>query len=325
MPSLKDIRRRISSVKNTQQITKAMKLVSAAKLRRAQQAIASARPFAEKMEKISSRVLGEIEGSLAALAEEKRTEAMQKLHPLLETRTIPEGAKKKLLVVVVSSDRGLCGAYNTNVIRFASRKLREWSQDPALDLSIIYTGKKGSDLLSKRGFLGDWRSDFWSGKFTTKKSDKISEELIKKFLTGEADEVVFIYTRFKTVISQTVEAKTILPLSHASDQAARQSDATIVAQMSNVAGNGAVGFLYEPSREAILSDLLAALIKTQVYRMFADGLASEFGARMTAMENATRNAGEMISKLTLQANRVRQASITKELMEIVSGAEALKG
>ena len=332
MASLKDIRRRIGSVKNTQQITKAMKMVSASKLRRAQQAISSARPFAQKLEEITARILTEIEQGAASLDDVKRTQLLTSLHPLLMDGKLAvdengNEKKQKVALVVVSSDRGLCGAYNSNAVKFATKTYKELSADGTVDVELYYVGRKAYEVMNRRGMKGEWVSDFWAGKFTTAKSDKLAKTLTDKFLSGKVNAVHVCYTQFRSAISQTVETKVLLPLKFG------PASATKAVTASSVAGAAATSpavieshpFLYEPNRETILASLLPSLVKTTLYRLFADSLASEYGSRMTSMDNASRNAGQMISKLTLEANRVRQAAITKELMEIVGGAEALKG
>ena len=323
MASLKDIRRRISSVKNTQQITKAMKMVAAAKLRRAQTAIASAKPFAQKLETLAGRIISEIQKG-SSLSADKRVEFLKGLHPLLappapKSDVFGEGPKSKVALLVVSSDRGLCGAYNTNAVKFAFKRYNELIADTSVSVSLYFVGRKGYEFFKKRGLEGHWFSTFWSGKFTTSKSDKVARELTDHFLSGEFQSIEASFTEFRSAISQTASNKQILPLSLAAAGISTQGDTQQAATEENLP------FKYEPSREWVLSEVLPNLVRTQFYRIFADSLASEFGARMTSMDNASRNAGEMIGSLTLQANRVRQASITKELMEIVGGAEALKG
>jgi len=315
--SLKDIRRRISSVKNTQQITKAMKLVAAARLRRAQQASMSARPFAEKLESISKRVVSEILAAAGAMDGEKLQKFMTGLHPLLSTglNSAESGDKatKKIAVIVISSDRGLCGAYNSNLSKFAVRTINEMRAASGQTVDVYYYGKKGFEFCSRRGIKGEYASDFWAGKFAPSKTYKVAQRFTEKFLKGEYQSIQVIYTQFKSVLTQTPTLKEILPLTVEAGGVEEKSPGTMG------------GFIYEPGREAVLANLLPSLVKIQFYRFFADSLASEFGSRMTAMDNATRNAGSMISRLTLEANRVRQAGITKELMEIVGGAEAIKG
>ncbi len=324
MASLKDIRRRIASVKNTQQITKAMKLVAASKLRRAQMAIAGARPFANKLEQLSSTILSDILSSSSISDPKKIEDFLKGLHPLLQTRAHGEDTfethKKKLAFFVISSDRGLCGAYNSSVLKFAWKHYNEMLADPKLEVSLFFAGRRGADFFAKRGVRGGLFEDVWAGKFNSTKSDTIATVLTNKFLEGEFDAVEVVYTEFKSAMTQTVTLKQILPLS------VKVSSIKEASPLPNAAlPTQAAPYIYEPKRELLLSKLLPKQVQTQFYKVLADSLASELGARMTAMDNATRNAGDMISRLTLQANRVRQAAITTELMEIIGGAEALKG
>ncbi len=315
MASLKDIRRRIGSVKNTQQITKAMKMVSASKLRRAQQAIGSARPYSQKLEDLASRILIEIQSAAGKIEESKRIQFLQNLHPLLKQTPKAEGESPKTALVVVTSDRGLCGAYNTNMLRFALREHRAL-KEAGHEVYCFFVGRRGSESLKRRGLNGEIVPDMWAGKFTTSKADKLTQVLTEQFLSGRFDSVQVLFTQFKSALTQTATRKQLLPL----EVIVPSGDIGTVPSEA-----AASPFKYEPQRSDLLATLLPGLVKTSMYRMLADSLASEFGSRMTAMDSATRNAGQMISRLTLEANRVRQASITKELMEIVGGAEALKG
>lgn len=311
MASLKDIRRRIVSVKNTQQITKAMKMVSAAKLRRAQQAISGARPFALKLEELTRRLVEEI-----VAAKPKGFDVAQ-IHPLLRK---PDGETKRIALIIVSSDRSLCGAYNGNAAKFGVRRYNELKQSADTEIEVFFAGKKAFDLCKRRGVNGELLANFWAGKFTTQKSDAVANQFIADFLAGKFSSVEIVHTQFQSAIAQTPAIKQVLPLA---------LDAATTSNTAGAAGESAetpLGFLYEPKdRVEILGEILPMQVRTQFYRCFADSLASEFGSRMTSMDNATRNAAGMISRLTLQANRVRQAAITTELMEIIGGAEALKG
>jgi F-type H+-transporting ATPase subunit gamma len=299
-------------VKNTQQITKAMKMVAAAKLRRAQQAIAGARPFAEKLEGLTQRLVTEI---VASKPEGFDTAT---IHPLLKKL---EGSPKVALLVV-SSDRGLCGAYNTNVGKHTVRRYNELKEQGA-EVSVFFAGKKALEFSKRRGVSGEILADFWTGRFNTQKSDGFANQFIGKFLAGEFTSVEILHTQFKSAISQTPAIKQVLPL--AVNVSASEIESAKLKAAQEAAGE-ALPFIYEPKdRLEILGEVLPMQVRTQFYRCFADSLASEHGARMTSMDNATRNAASMISKLTLEANRVRQASITKELLEIIGGAEALKG
>lgn len=302
MASLKDIRRRISSVKSTQQITRAMKMVSAAKLRRAQELIAGARPFADKVEELSSRILGELLRS--------QNEKSKLLHPLLRQAPVADtGERPRAYIVAVSSDKGLCGAYNTNVIKLAIKHIATLEKD--YDVRVFCVGRKVGDALRKRGTKVENVADFWAAPLTQARVNKLTRPLVDDFIAGKTDRIDFVYTEFRSAISFVARVRTILPL-----------EVKIVEPAEGVAEKN---YLFKPSREELLGGLLPKQVVLQMYRCFADALASEFGARMSSMDNATRNAADMISSLTLLANRVRQATITTELMEIVGGAEALKG
>ncbi|HEX8908832.1 MAG TPA: ATP synthase F1 subunit gamma [Anaeromyxobacteraceae bacterium] len=290
MPSLRDIRTRIGSVKNTRQITKAMKMVSAAKLRRAQDAITRARPYATLLEQALARI------AARAASEGKAT------HPLLAARPV-----KRAELVLLTSDRGLAGAFNSNVIRRAQRFLTETSDEyEGVEVSIL--GRKAREFFRARHM--PVRKDFGGvhQMASYEKASSLAVELSERFLAGEVDAVFLCYNEFKSAIAQTVVVKQLLPIVTGGEAAAAQG----------------YDFLYEPSRDALLRDLVPKHIAIQVWRALLDSAASEHGARMTAMESATSNAEDMIAGLTLQYNRARQAYVTKELMEIVSGAEALK-
>lgn len=300
MASLKDIRRRIGSVKNTQQITKAMKMVSAAKLRRAQELISGARPFADKVEELSSRILSELLKT--------QSDKTKLIHPLLrQAAAVDETEKPRAYVVAISSDKGLCGAYNTNVIKLALKHVTALKETH--DVKVFCAGRKVSEALRKRGVAVEVIADFWAAPLTQSRVSKVAQPLVQDFVDKKVDRIDFVYTEFKSAISTIARTRTILPLEVKSS------------------GEGEVDkdYVFKPSREELLGSLLPKQVTLQMYRCFADALASEFGARMTSMDNATKNATEMIGDLTLLANRVRQASITTELMEIVGGAEALKG
>lgn len=300
MATLKDIRRRIASVKNTQQITKAMKMVSAAKLRRAQELISGARPFADKVEQLTSRILRELLNS--------ETNKGKLLHPLLRQEPIGEG-KPVAYMVAISSDKGLCGAYNTNVIKLAIKHYKVLGE--TYDVKIFCVGKKVTEALKKRGLPVEAATDFWSGgPLNQTRVTKLTRAWVEAFVVGKIDRIDFVYTEFRSALSLVARFRTILPLEVNVDEDTNTVDK---------------GYLFKPSRESLLESLLPKQVVLQMYRCFADALASEFSARMTSMDNATKNASDMISDLSLLANRVRQASITTELMEIVGGAEALKG
>ncbi len=290
MPSLRDIRNRIGSVRSTRQITKAMKMVSAAKLRRAQDAILKTRPYAQLLEQTLARV------AARAAAEEVVA------HPLLAQRE-----QKNAEVVVITSDRGLAGGFNSNIARRTQRFMVEnGDRFEAIQLATI--GRKGRDYFRARRM--EVRKDFVGihSDLAYEKAEAIAAEYSSRYLAAEVDAVFLCYNEFKSAISQKPVVFQLLPIE------------SPVAQPSA----SAIDFKYEPSREGLLRDLLPRHLATQVWRALLESAASEHGARMSAMESATKNAEEMIAALTLQYNRARQAYVTKELMEIVSGAEALK-
>ncbi len=285
-------------------------MVSAGRLRRAQQAISSARPYADKLEELCSRILNEVVQSLGPSKQANLANELAVVNPLLVNRPVV-----KATLVVVSSDRGLCGAYNANASKGAFKRYQELKQQS--EVTLLFVGKKAADFFARKGVRGELIADFWAGKFTTAKSDTVAKRLISDFLSAETDQVEIFFTEFRSALLQIPSAKKVLPF---------EFDRFVSSETNSTAGaDAALPFLYEPAKEKILEAVLPALVKTVAYRCFADSLASEFGSRMTAMDNATRNAGKMISSLTLEANKVRQAAITKELMEIVGGAEALKG
>jgi len=291
MASLRDIRKRIKSVKSTRQITKAMKMVSAAKLRKAQDAIMAARPYAQTLEALINELVSRVEpGSVS--------------HPLLVERPV-----KKAEVLLVTSDRGLAGGFNANVSKAAFRYLKD--DGAKLEKTFITTvGKKGGDFLRARGFSvrKDWAGV--TGKITYGVATEIAAEASKRFLDSEVDAVYLGYNEFVSAISQKVTFVRLLPFETSKKKA--------------TTGAATIDYKYEPSPQAVLDALVPQALNTRIFRALLESAASEHGARMTAMENATKNAGDMISRLTLFYNRTRQAAITKELMEIVSGAEALK-
>jgi F-type H+-transporting ATPase subunit gamma len=294
MPSLKAIRTRITSVKNTRKITRAMKLVSTAKLRRAQEALIAARPYTAAI----SQVVSELSGVAGAGA-----------HPLFEERKV-----RKAAIVVVTSDRGQAGAFNTNVTKAVERYIREELAEVPVSLRIV--GRKGNQYFTRRRATIASFDPSPSGATALAAAHETANRIIADFEAGKVDRVFVVYNEFRSAISQVVRVKQLLPIvPEPSKQATR--DTTNAEQ--------APDFLYEPSKETLLSRLAPLYVQIQLYRASLESIAAEFAARMTAMENATKNAGEMIAKLTLSYNRARQASITKERLEIIGGAEALKG
>ncbi len=294
MASLRDIRKRIRTVKNTRQITKAMKMVAAAKLRKAQEAIIAARPYAQMLDQIIT--------DLAA-----RSADQEVAHPLLTARPV-----KRAEVVLLTSDRGLAGGFNSNVIRRANRFLYENSALERIQLSTV--GRKGHDFFRQRGQA--IRKDFGGlyQRLSYLSARQVAEELTASFLNGEVDAVYIIYNEFVSAISQKVSLAQMLPLQTFVPEATPGAPA----------GPALVDFKYEPGRQEVLDRLVPQAVSIKLYRALLESVASEHGARMSAMENATSNATDMIASLSLHYNRTRQAVITKELMEIVSGAEALK-
>jgi len=286
MATLKAIRKRIGSIRNTQQITKAMKMVSAAKLRRAQEALVHARPYAEKM---------------TALLKNLSARVPPGAHPLLRERE-----ENRVYLLLLTGDRGLCGGYNANLIRAAERFVR--SQGSGKETRLMIVGRKGLDYFRRRKiepaerYLNVW----------TRPLEELAAELAEKtvgtFLRQEGDAVFILYSRFRSALSQVPTLERLVPVSAGEEK-----------------GEGPpTEYLFEPGVEELLSSLLPKVVEVGIYHALLEALASEHGARMTAMDSATTNAAEMISTLTLQMNRARQASITKELMEVVGTAEALK-
>jgi len=283
MPNLLDIRRRIRSVKNTQQLTKAMKTVAAAKLRRAQERVFSARPYAGQLR----NVLGNLTVRIENIA-----------HPLLEIR--PE---ERILLVIVTADRGLCGAFNSNIMRVAQSFMREHSSQA---LSLAMVGRKGRDFFRRRGF--PIRSEFVNifSRLDYGHAKDISEAVVRAYSNAEVDAAYVVYNEFKSVIQQRVIVEKLLPLSRSElRETEPQRD-----------------YIFEQPPQEIFNRLLPRYVEIQIYRALLESAASEHGARMASMDTASRNAGEMIDMLTLNMNRIRQAAITREIIEVVSGAGA---
>ena len=301
--SLRDIRKRITSVRSTQKITKAMKMVAAAKLRRAQESILSVRPYATKMFEM-----------LNSLAQRTSAEA----HPLLAFRE-----PKRVEVVVFASDRGLCGAFNMNLIQRAERFLAE-EKGRAQEIALSFFGRKGRDYFRKRKV--NIRREYvnYFGKVDYLLASRLGQELVRDYIDNRVDRIYLLYSEFRSAIQQRVVLRRILPVTSTESLEGGEGRAADLPKAPGKTASKAVDYLYEPSEGEILDKLLPMYVEVQVYQALLETVASEYGARMTAMENATTNAAEMIDKLTLIYNKARQASITKELIEIVSGAEALK-
>jgi F-type H+-transporting ATPase subunit gamma len=293
MASLKDIRIRIDSTKNTQQITKAMKLVSAAKLRRAQHQIVNMRPYASTLLKL-----------IADIAVTSRVS-----HPLMEVPL----ETKKVLLVVLTSDRGLCGAFNSNINRFAENYYQE-NKNKLEKLDFLFVGRRGNDFFARRGIKSIETITKLDKDVSYGLASKVAERLMRDFLEGQYDEIRLIYNEFKSAISQRVVSERLLPIDVSNN----------TFDEKNAMPTFSTDMIYEPSPEKIIDQLLVKAFSVQVYRCMCESVAAEHGARMSAMENASNNAREMISKLTLTYNKLRQEKITTELTEIVSGAESLK-
>ncbi len=298
MASLKELRSRIASVKATQKITSAMKMVAAAKLRRAQEQAEAARPYAQRMERMLASL-----GTAAASGGE--------VSPLLAGT----GRDQTHLVVVATADRGLCGGFNTGIARRARRLIDQLLQE-GKTVKILAVGRKGRDQLRRthRALVGDTIEGIGRRQVAFSEADELGKRLLEMFEAGEFDVATIVYAQFKSAISNIVTVQQLIP-------AALPAPAEEVSQP--VTGTAPALYEFEPSQEDILAELLPRNLSVQIYRALLENSASEHGARMSAMDNATRNAGEMIGRLTLSYNRTRQAMITKELIEIISGAEAL--
>jgi F-type H+-transporting ATPase subunit gamma len=291
MPTLKDIRVRIKGVKSTQQVTKAMKMVAAAKLRRAQERAVMARPYAGKLKEMLASLSAKVDTSL---------------NPLLSGRH----EVNKVLVILITADRGLCGAFNTNIIKLAQKTVTEdyAAQHAKGGVSMICAGSRGNDFFRKRDYkvIKGYPGVFQNLDFSIAR--EIAETASSMYLKGEVDRVVVVYNEFKSVLAPTLKAETLLPIEpEKSDKKGNSSD-----------------YIYEPSPSSIIDVLVPKHLNTQVWRMLLESSAAEQAARMTAMDSATENAKELLRSLNIGYNRARQAAITKELSEIVGGADALQ-
>lgn len=291
MPSLIDLRRRIRAVKSTQQITKAMKMIAASRLRRSQERVVGARPFAQRMLRVLNGLVSRVD---------------QDAHPLLH---IPEaGAGGRPLLVVITADRGLCGSFNSNVIKAASQFIATEGGD-ARNIALGLIGRKGRDFFRRRGFDVRYEQVNIFAKLTFNDAVEIANTAIDAFTSHEASSVHLVYNEFKSVMSQRVVVERLLPIPRLEPKDLGDAGPT-------------TDYLYEPSPEAIFRDLIPRHVQVQVYRALLESVAAEHAARMTAMDAATRNSAEMIENLTLYMNKVRQAAITREIIEVVSGASA---
>lgn len=296
MPNLLDIRRRIKSVKNTQQITKAMKMLSAAKLKRAQDRVVAARPFASKMI--------EVLGDLASRTDEDFS------HPLLDAR-----GDERYLVVLVTADTGLAGAFNTNLTKAGQTFLREHA---GKSIEMLPVGRKGRDFFRRRGvpFVDEYVGLMGKGRIEYAQAVEIARNVINRFTEDKTlDKVFLIYNEFKSVLQQRVIIEQLLPVSRTSETGGEEVAVDAPARQVNL-----TEYVYEQPPAEIFSRLLPRLIETQIFRALLESVASEHGARMTAMDSASKNASELIDSLTLNMNRIRQAAITNEIIEVVSGA-----
>ncbi|HHH28660.1 MAG TPA: ATP synthase F1 subunit gamma [Polyangiaceae bacterium] len=309
MASLKDIRKRINSVKSTQKITRAMKMVAGARLNRAQRRITELRPYAVKTQEVLAEVTFAGRRALAKAEEEHQEEHVdsdEQVHPLLDVR--PE---RRVLLVVLTSDRGLCGSFNATITKLAEK---EWKQRTAdgQDVHMLVIGRKGRDYFKRRNAPMTYVEGVWDdlGMDTSR---SLGREVLQHFLRPKepVDAIYLVYNEFKSAMTQNVVAERLLP----------------VAEPTEEMGEGAhnVEFIFEPDKEGLLGMLAPMYVQISILRALYESMASELGARMTAMDSATNNANEMIGNLTLQYNRARQAAITTELMEIIGGSEALKG
>jgi F-type H+-transporting ATPase subunit gamma len=304
----KEIRTRITSVKNTQKITRAMKMVAGARLNRAQTRIMEMRPLAQKTVQV---LLSAIDNGGEAIADEEETV----VHPLLAAREA-----QRVAILVLTSDRGLCGAFNSALLRQVMRRWKELQAD-GKEVTFYVAGRKGRDFLSRRGapvaeyFPGVWDS------LDLEQARRIAQTLVRPFAAGKVDAIYLMYNEFKSAMTQIAVESPLFPLSRAKlerDEASQAGEPGHQLQATQ-------GYLFEPDRASILDVLVPMYIEITILRALYESVASELGARMTAMDSATKNAKDMISALTLQYNRARQAAITTELMEIIGGAEALNG
>ena len=295
MPSLKDLKNRINSVKSTRKITQAMQMVAAAKLRRAEESAAAARPYAERFNAVMAGLASSVGGSDSA--------------PRLLSGT---GSEQTHLLVVLTAEKGLCGGFNSSIVKLARQRAQNLTSE-GKTVKIMTVGKKGRDQLRR-----DWKDAFVNHhdlsdvkRLGYEDARRIADDVLSRFDAGEFDVATIFYSRFENVVTQHPTATQVIPATfEASDD-------------EDQAAPGGAPYDYEPGEEEILTDLLPRGVATQIFTALLENAASEQGARMTAMDNATRNAGEMIDRLTIEYNRTRQAVITNELIEIISGAEAL--
>ncbi len=298
MPSLLDIRRRVRAVKSTQQITKAMKMVAASRLRRAQERIQQARPFANQMSRVLSSLAARVDPSA---------------HPLLDDRTEPK-AGGRVLLLVVTADRGLCGSFNTNVIKGAGNFITDQA---GRQVALGLIGRRGRDFFARRGFEVKYEQINLFAQLKYANAQEIARAAIDAFVDGQVDSVFLAYNEFKSVMVQRLAIEQLLPIPRAALMAPGEAD-------THGAGRApTIDYLYEPKPEELFKHLLPTHVEVQIFRALLESNAAFYAAQMTAMDAATRNSGEMIEALTLYMNKVRQAAITREIIEVVSGAQAL--
>ena len=289
MPSLIDLRRRIRAVKSTQQITKAMKMIAASRLKRAQDRVVAARPFAQRMLNVLNGLVSRVD---------------QDAHPLLR---VPAAGKGRPLLIVITADRGLCGSFNSNAIKAAGQFIL--NEAPGRDVALGLIGRKGRDFFRRRGFEVRYEAVGIFQKMTFGDAIDAADAAIEEFVSGRASSVYLVYNEFKSVMTQRIVVERLLPIPRLEGDAA-------------AAVRPGVDYLYEPTPEQIFRDLLPRYVQVQVYRALLESNAAFFAAQMTAMDAATRNSTDMIENLTLYMNKVRQAAITREIIEVVSGAAA---
>jgi F-type H+-transporting ATPase subunit gamma len=286
MPSLIDLRRRIRAVKSTQQITKAMKMIAASRLRRAQERVVAARPFAQRMLKVLNGLVSRVD---------------QEMHPLLRLDSPPEA---RPLLIVVSADRGLCGSFNSNIIKAAGQFIVKEGQGRDIALGLV--GRKGRDFFRRRGFDVRYEAVGIFQRLAFSDAAALADSAMEEFVSGRASSVYLVYNEFKSVISQRIVVERLLP----------------IPRLEGEVSGPSVEYLYEPEPAEIFKELLPRHVQVQVYRALLESNAAFFAAQMTAMDAATRNSAEMLENLTLYMNKVRQAAITREIIEVVSGAAA---
>ncbi len=305
MATLRDLRKRIKAIRNTQKITKAMKMVAAAKLRKVQDRMLNFRPYAKRVREIIADLSMAVE---------------RDIHPILVVRP-----RKTIELLVITSDKGLCGAFNANILRFASRQVSELKRQ-GFEVSISTVGKKAFDYFNRRGLKPRASWVGLSGKVSYESAKDIAKDLIDAYINESFDEVRIVFNEFKSLISQRLVCFRVLPLESLEEEACPEVTERVVTQREEEKGVSqlAGSFIYEPSVEAVFERLLPRYVEIQIFRALLESSAAEEAARMTAMENATKNCEDLVQRVTLIANKVRQEGITKELMDIVGGVEALR-